>query len=211
MTTEQAYINGFVKRAADYGYSQAEAISLYKEALLFNYFVPKNGYKSNPYTAEGKKELSIDKNRFNSKTLPHAKHDPRDMLWSSLEFEHKNGKMVEKKRKKNLEDLLDTHHVFGARYEDLVKATSGHSLYGTKGRKTKDFLKDMHPIPPSTLKDIAEKLRGATKEQIAGKGGFHESVRGGFTKKKLNKKEVNTFADLLDNYANQGASMYPSA
>ena len=33
MTTQQAYINGFVKRAAAYGYSKAEAISLLKIAM----------------------------------------------------------------------------------------------------------------------------------------------------------------------------------
>jgi hypothetical protein len=32
MTTEQAYIEGFVKRASEYGYSEAEAISFLKEA-----------------------------------------------------------------------------------------------------------------------------------------------------------------------------------
>ena len=190
MSAEQAYINGFVKRAADYGYSEDDAVTLYKKALLLNYFLPGNN----------KKELSIDKARFNSKTLPSSKTDFMQG-WEALT----SGKKPKK------ENMLDKHHVFGARYEDLVKATSGHSLYGTKGKKTKDFLEDMHPIPPSTLKDIAEKLRGATKEQIAGKGGFHERVRSRFTKKKLNKKEVNTFADLLDSYANQGASMYPWA
>jgi hypothetical protein len=32
MSTEQAYINGFVKRAAEYGYNEDEAAALYKEA-----------------------------------------------------------------------------------------------------------------------------------------------------------------------------------
>jgi hypothetical protein len=32
MTTEQAYIEGFVKRAADYGYSQEEALNILKQA-----------------------------------------------------------------------------------------------------------------------------------------------------------------------------------
>jgi hypothetical protein len=36
MTTEQAYINGFVKRAADYGYSETEAITLWKRANTQN-------------------------------------------------------------------------------------------------------------------------------------------------------------------------------
>ena len=190
MSVEQAYINGFVKRAAEYGYSEEEAAALYKEALLLNYFLP----------ADKEKKLSVDKTKFNPKTLPNSKTDLH-MGWEALT----SGKGVKK------EYLLDKHHVFGARYEDLVKATSGHSLYGTKGKKTKDFMKDMHPIPPITLKDIAEKLRGATKEQIAGNGGFHAGVRDRFTNKKLNKKEVNTFASLLDNYADQGASMYPLA
>ena len=32
-TQEQAYINGFVKRANQYGFSNSEAIELYKQAL----------------------------------------------------------------------------------------------------------------------------------------------------------------------------------
>ena len=32
MTTQQAYIEGFVKRAAEYGYSEAEAVNILKEA-----------------------------------------------------------------------------------------------------------------------------------------------------------------------------------
>lgn len=189
-TQQQAYIEGFVKRASEYGFNEDEATALYKKALLLNYFLP----------ADKDKKLNIDKAKFNSKTIPGKKTD-FGMDWEALTSK----KPVKK------EYLLDNHEVFGARYEDLVKATSGHSLYGTKGKKTKDFMKDMHPIPPVTLKDIAEKLRGATKEQIAGKGGFHAGVRERFTNKKLNKKEVNTFANLLDNYADQGASMYPLA
>jgi len=34
MTTEQAYINGFVKRAAEYGFNESEAVQLYKKAFL---------------------------------------------------------------------------------------------------------------------------------------------------------------------------------
>ena len=34
MTTQQAYINGFVKRAADYGYSEAEAVGMLKQANM---------------------------------------------------------------------------------------------------------------------------------------------------------------------------------
>jgi hypothetical protein len=34
MTTEQAYIEGFVKRASEYGFSYNEAISLLKQATL---------------------------------------------------------------------------------------------------------------------------------------------------------------------------------
>ena len=34
-TQQQAYINGFVKRASEYGYSEAEAIELYKKAFSF--------------------------------------------------------------------------------------------------------------------------------------------------------------------------------
>ena len=33
-TQEQAYINGFVKRAAEYGLTQEQAISIYKQALV---------------------------------------------------------------------------------------------------------------------------------------------------------------------------------
>ena len=33
MTTQQAYINGFVKRASEYGFSEAEAVSLLKKAV----------------------------------------------------------------------------------------------------------------------------------------------------------------------------------
>ena len=33
MDTQQAYINGFVKRAADYGYSEDQAIELLKSAV----------------------------------------------------------------------------------------------------------------------------------------------------------------------------------
>jgi len=36
MTTQQAYIKGFVKRAAEYGYSEDEAIELYKRAFSFS-------------------------------------------------------------------------------------------------------------------------------------------------------------------------------
>jgi hypothetical protein len=36
MTTQRAYINGFVKRAADYGYSENEAITLWKRANAQN-------------------------------------------------------------------------------------------------------------------------------------------------------------------------------
>jgi len=32
MTTQQAYIDGFVKRASEYGYSESEAVALFKEA-----------------------------------------------------------------------------------------------------------------------------------------------------------------------------------
>jgi hypothetical protein len=35
MNTQQAYINGFVKRASEYGYNEAEAIELYKRAFSF--------------------------------------------------------------------------------------------------------------------------------------------------------------------------------
>ncbi len=34
MTSEQAYINGFVKRAAEYGFNEDEALQLYKKAFL---------------------------------------------------------------------------------------------------------------------------------------------------------------------------------
>ena len=34
MNNEQAYINGFVKRAAEYGFNESEAITLYKKAFL---------------------------------------------------------------------------------------------------------------------------------------------------------------------------------
>jgi hypothetical protein len=33
MTTEQAYINGFVKRASEYGYNEVEAVNLLKQAM----------------------------------------------------------------------------------------------------------------------------------------------------------------------------------
>jgi len=33
MNTEQAYINGFVKRASEYGYNQQEALEIYKQAM----------------------------------------------------------------------------------------------------------------------------------------------------------------------------------
>lgn len=33
-TQEQAYINGLVKRAAEYGLTQEQAISIYKQALV---------------------------------------------------------------------------------------------------------------------------------------------------------------------------------
>jgi hypothetical protein len=32
-TQEQAYINGFVKRAAEYGYNEQQAIAIYKQAM----------------------------------------------------------------------------------------------------------------------------------------------------------------------------------
>jgi len=32
MNTQQAYINGFVKRAAEYGYNRQEALEIYKQA-----------------------------------------------------------------------------------------------------------------------------------------------------------------------------------
>jgi hypothetical protein len=34
MTTQQAYVDGFVKRASEYGYSEAEAIELLKTSGL---------------------------------------------------------------------------------------------------------------------------------------------------------------------------------
>ena len=36
MDTQQAYINGFVKRAAEYGYSEQEAVSILKKANLMD-------------------------------------------------------------------------------------------------------------------------------------------------------------------------------
>ena len=35
MNTQQAYIEGFVKRASEYGYSEAEAIEILKQAVAF--------------------------------------------------------------------------------------------------------------------------------------------------------------------------------
>jgi hypothetical protein len=32
MTTQQAYINGFIKRASEYGYSESQAIEILKQA-----------------------------------------------------------------------------------------------------------------------------------------------------------------------------------
>jgi len=34
MTTQRAYINGFVKRAADYGFNRIEAESIFKRAAM---------------------------------------------------------------------------------------------------------------------------------------------------------------------------------
>jgi hypothetical protein len=49
MNTEQAYINGFVKRAAEYGFNEREAIKLLKQSGIAD--AP--AYQANPTLSEG--------------------------------------------------------------------------------------------------------------------------------------------------------------
>ena len=53
MTSEQAYIEGFVKRASEYGYSKSEAVDLYKEATRWRDEMLKGNILVYPSTSGG--------------------------------------------------------------------------------------------------------------------------------------------------------------
>lgn len=82
MTTEQAYIEGFVKRAAEYGFNENEAIEMLKEAARGAEsiaFAMQKGIRG--ATKQSKKEFKnfaneILKNKKNKKELVPARHSP---------------------------------------------------------------------------------------------------------------------------------------
>ena len=54
---EQAYLQGFVKRAGEYGFNQTEAISLFKQALLSPALMGKKAPTVKPPMKPGKPML----------------------------------------------------------------------------------------------------------------------------------------------------------
>ena len=73
MNTEQAYIEGFVKRASEYGYSESEAVEMLKVAA--------RGEHALKYLTGKLKDrnVNIPGSRFN-KFYPPAKHAPSGQL-----------------------------------------------------------------------------------------------------------------------------------
>ena len=69
MTNEQAYIEGFVKRANEYGYSESEAVGLYKEATRWRDEMLKGNILVHPSTSGGYRGASFGDNHIGENTF----------------------------------------------------------------------------------------------------------------------------------------------
>lgn len=81
MNREQSYIEGFVKRAMEYGFNENQAIEMLKEAARGAESIALAMRKATPSAAQSKKEFrnlanELIKNKKNKKELVPARHSP---------------------------------------------------------------------------------------------------------------------------------------
>lgn len=133
MSTQQAYVNGFVKKAAEYGYSEEEATALYKEAGA-SWRTTASNVRKNLYKKLNPSQIE----KLTNITHPYGvEAGRRELLGKAL----RNPDNSQKSRvRKALKDLLD------ARQKEMVVDIRPNAL-------------DADPKPYS----LVEKLIGANK------------------------------------------------